>query len=76
MVTRAELYSLLSLICFLLAMALLGVAGIIAGIEPLNTLRFIGYIILFLTALGLGLYLAILAARERRREAEQRDNTA
>ena len=71
-VTRGEFYSMLSPICLLLASALLGVAEA----DPQNMLRLIGYYILFLSSLGLGIFCAVWAVRERRQQSEQRDHAA
>jgi NADH:ubiquinone oxidoreductase subunit 6 (subunit J) len=67
--TRSEFYSVMALVCYLLAMALLG----IAGIHLQNELLFIGYFILFIAAVGLGFFFSVSTLRERRRQSRQKD---
>jgi hypothetical protein len=71
--TRGEFYAVLSPVCLLLASALL--LGV-AGIDPQNTLASIGYCVLFLAALGLGVFCAIMGIRERRRQPAPKDDAA
>lgn len=67
--TRSEFYAVMAPVCFLLASALLGVAGV----NMQNELLFIGYFILFVATVGLGFFFSITTIRERKRQASQKD---